>query len=141
MSMLTKPSMTTLRGTLRRAGVRAQRRGLSRALRLRPGTWLSYATCLLVLFSHYRRRASEAKALGNFTGDPFGEAHHRVAVQQVGVDLGIGGQGQAIHARPERRHPGSATAAQVCTGSTSLARCTVQSTTSSRLKPGESRAR
>src|SRR5258708_4577562 len=93
-SMLVKPSMTTLRETRSDSGRRNQRRGLSSALE--ASTW--YMSRLA------RSDRAEPQARGDFGGDLFGEAHHRVAVQQVRVDLGVRGERQALHPRPDRGH-------------------------------------
>ena len=43
--------------------------------------------------------------LGDFARHAFCEAHYRVAVEQIGIDLRVRSKGQAVHARPDRRHP------------------------------------
>src|SRR5689334_20561907 len=93
--MLTIPSITTLRETRNDSGRRSQRRGFSSALD--ASTWY---------MARHRRGdgGAELHALGDFGGDAFGEAHHRVAIQEVGVDLGVGGEREPLHAGPDRRH-------------------------------------
>src|SRR4051794_31336242 len=93
-SMLVIPRITTLRESRSVSGRRRQRRGFSSALE--ASTWY--------MSRHRRGGGAELEALGNFGGDPFGKAHHRVAVQEVGVNLGIGGERQALHPGPDRRH-------------------------------------
>src|SRR5215475_11165448 len=93
-SMLVIPSITTLRETRSDSGRRNQRRGFSSALE--ASTWY--------MARHRRGGGTELEALGHFGGDAFGEAHHRVAVQQVRVDLGVGGEREPLHPGPDRRH-------------------------------------